>query len=131
MKDLFICFSHITPENSTFSQSNVDQFENLNHDILSYYDKGDILLCGDFNGRVLTLQDFVVNDSDSRNWIDDNEYCIDNCRIRSSLDNVLTGRGRHIIDLCVESRLRILNGRTLGDLQGNYTFHNSQGSSAI
>jgi hypothetical protein len=31
----------------------------------------------------------------------------------------------------VQSRLRILNGRTLGDLEGKYTFHNSMGSSTI
>ena len=33
--------------------------------------------------------------------------------------------------MCVQSRLRILNGRTLGDLEGKYTFHNSLGSSTI
>jgi hypothetical protein len=31
---------------------------------LNYSDKGDILICGDFNGRVSTLHDFIVNDSD-------------------------------------------------------------------
>ena len=131
LNDLFICFLHIPPENSTYSQNHGDQFENLTNDVLNYYDKGDILLCGDFNGRVSTAQDFVINDSISNNWNDDDEYCVDSCRYRNSLDKVTTARGRHIIDLCIQSRLRILNGRTLGDLEGSFTFHNSLGSSVI
>ena len=131
LNDLFICFLHIPPENSTYSQNHGDQFENLTNDVLNYYDKGDILLCGDFNGRVSTAQDFVINDSISFDWNDDDEYCVDSCRYRNSLDKVTTARGRHIIDLCIQSRLRILNGRTLGDLEGSFTFHNSLGSSVI
>ena len=128
-KDLFVCFLHIPPENSTYSQSQGDQFEQLTQDILNYFDKGDILLCGDFNGRVSTLHDFIVNDSDGagNNWHYDNEYNVDSCRVRDNQDKIVATRGKLILDLCVQSRLRILNGRTLGDLEGKYTFHSSWG----
>jgi endonuclease/exonuclease/phosphatase (EEP) superfamily protein YafD len=49
-----LLFTYIPPENSTYSQSQGDQFEQLTQDILNYSDKGDILICGDFNGRVST-----------------------------------------------------------------------------
>ena len=86
-----------------------DQFEQLTQDILNYSDKGDILLCGDFNGRVSTLHDFIVNDSDGagNNWNYDNEYNVDSCRFRDNQDKIVTTRGKHILDLCVQSRLRI------------------------
>jgi hypothetical protein len=108
-KDLFVCFLHIPIENSTYSQSQGDQFEQLTQDILNYSDKGDILLCGDFNGRVSTLHDFIVNDSDGagNNWNYDNKYNVDSCRFRDNQDKIVTTRGKHILDLCVQSRLRI------------------------
>ena len=62
------------------------------------------------------------------NWNYDNEYNVDSCRFRDNQDKIVTTRGKHILGLCVQSRLRILNGRTLGDLEGKFTFHNSLGS---
>ena len=105
-KDLFVCVLHIPPENSTYSQSQRVQIEQLTQDILNYSDKGDTLLCGDFNGRVSTLHDIIVNDSDGagNNWNYDNEYNGDSCWLRDSQDKIVTTRGKLILDLCVQSR---------------------------
>ena len=41
------------------------------------------------------------------------------------------GGGEMLFDLCIKSRLRILNGRILGDTYGKFTAHCSLGSSTI
>jgi hypothetical protein len=66
-----------------------------------------VVICGDFNGRVSTLHDFIVNDSDGagNNWNYDNKYNVDSCRFRDNQDKIVTTRGKHILDLCVQSRL--------------------------
>jgi hypothetical protein len=50
---------------------------------------------------------------------------------RKSQDQTVRDRGYDLIDLCIASRLRILNGRTLGDLNGKFTCHKTAGSSVV
>ena len=40
-------------------------------------------------------------------------------------------RGRVLNDICIQTGLRILNGRCTGDLTGNLTCHNYRGSSTV
>ena len=37
--------------------------------------------------------------------------------------------GKNILDICISSQIRILNGRTMGDTRGKATFHGFNGSS--
>jgi hypothetical protein len=39
--------------------------------------------------------------------------------------------GKHLLNLCKESGLRILNGRTIGDLQGKHTCITYNGCSVV
>jgi hypothetical protein len=50
---------------------------------------------------------------------------------RASLDAKNDKRGDEILDLCVSSRLRILNGRKIGDTLGYFTCHKWNGSSVV
>ena len=50
---------------------------------------------------------------------------------RSSQDALVDTRGRDIIDICIGNKLRILNGRTLGDSKGKYTCYKPVGCSVI
>ena len=50
---------------------------------------------------------------------------------RFSRDTVLLPRGRTLNDMCIQIGLRILNGRCIGDLTGNFTCHNFHGSSVV
>lgn len=47
------------------------------------------------------------------------------------MDQVISSRGRQLIELCIQSGLRILNGRIFGDSFGQYTSHQPLGSSVI
>ena len=59
-------------------------------------------------------------------------YFIDSCIPRNSLDRKHPNKsGKLLTDLCKETGLRILNGRTLGDLRGKYTCITYNGCSVV
>ena len=51
--------------------------------------------------------------------------------VRFSMDKTLLQRGKTLNDMCVQTGLRILNGRTMGDFSGKYTCHITNGSSVV
>ena len=84
-------------------------------DINSYKNDGSILLCGDLNARTGSDTDFIINDDDGHIPLDP-DYIIDaTVRKRESEDSKVDERGKQLNEECKASRLRILNGRTLGD----------------
>ena len=132
-KDLYICFLHIPPVNSTYSRKHGDQFEHLSESIVSFANKGSIMICGDINARTATDLDFILSDSETGLSEYDPEYIFDDNILlsRNSQDHTKCSRGEMLLDLCIKSRLRILNGRILGDTQGKFTAYCSLGSSVI
>ena len=70
-------------------------------DVAKYKNLGAVMLMGDFNARTASEDDFIMNDDD--NYLPLHEdYIIDS--------NIVHRK------ICISSRLRILNGRTFGDL---------------
>ncbi|CAG2209036.1 unnamed protein product [Mytilus edulis] len=62
----------------------------------------------------------------------DNDYSIDSHSLRNNLDSKSANKsGKLLIDLCKESGLRILNGRTIGDPLGKCTCITYNGSSLV
>jgi hypothetical protein len=51
--------------------------------------------------------------------------------LRKCHDDVLDERGKELIDLCITYQMRIVNGRCIGDLLGNFTCFNTQGQSTM
>lgn len=49
---------------------------------------------------------------------------------RNNLE-LINNSGKILLNLCRESGLRILNGRTVGDLQGNFTCITYNGCSVV
>ena len=50
---------------------------------------------------------------------------------RLSQVSTVLPRGRLLKDICIQTGLRILNGRCTGDVTGNFTCHNYRGSSVV
>ena len=63
--------------------------------------------------------DDILDDSLPDNYIADNVHLMRNTQINQTTN----AYGRNILDLCISSKLRILNGRTLGDSSGKATFY--------
>jgi hypothetical protein len=50
---------------------------------------------------------------------------------RNNQDKGTNARGSELLDLCISSGLRILNGRKVGDTLGCFTCHKYNGSSTV
>jgi hypothetical protein len=57
------------------------------------------------------------------NYITDSVHVLRNTQVHQNTNNY----GKSIIELCSDSQLRILNGRTLGDSVGKATYFNYSG----
>ena len=87
---------------------------------------------GDLNARTANKLDYILNDEiDQPNANPFYTYDDQNIPSRSNNDLSQNEYGQEIVDICIESGLRILNGRKLGDIEGKYTCHKYNGSSTI
>ena len=131
--DLFICIAHIPPQNSTYTARTGDVvLDDILLDIVKYSKQGSIILSGDLNARTGVKEDYILNDEDDIHMSEQGHYLPDlNIRSRGSQDKTISSRGNSILDMCTGARLRIVNGRTLGDTLGRFTCHNSLGSSVV
>ncbi|CAG2244474.1 unnamed protein product [Mytilus edulis] len=122
--DIFICYIYNPPENSSYTKSlREDIFDLIEKDISKYSDTGKILLAGDLNARTGTqVLDFINNDESLDNIPVFDKISPDlNLPVRYSMDEVLSTRGKSLNEICIQSGLRILNGRTPGDFTGQLT----------
>lgn len=131
-RDLFICLVYNPPSGSTYTQGlQKDILDSIEIDICKFKEKGNILLCGDFNARVGEVKDFITQDDN--NYLPmPNDYQIDKILLeRKSPDVNIDHRGKELIAMCVGNQLRILNGRTLGDMFGHFTCYTPNGASVV
>ena len=137
--DIYICFVYNSPKYSTFTkrQSNLPSaLEMIEDDITKYSTMGNTVLLGDFNAHTSTSDlDFVSGDyGKGMEDILPNAYISDSVLLsRNSLkSNIKTDDyGRMLLDLCISSQCRILNGRTLGDTVGNLTSFQYNGCAVV
>lgn len=90
--------------------------------ILKHYPHIPLYIGGDFNSRVgslNSLQKYVLGNSDNAQ------------ETRVSLDPVINGRGRKIIESFENNSMIILNGRYPGDYPGQFTYHGERGFTVI
>lgn len=126
-RDLYLATVYIPPPTSKYYS---DHYTTLENDIAMYSNLGDVKLMGDFNARLGTLQDYVIDDSDKHLALPP-DYCPDSQKHRRNVDTKVNSHGKNLISMCMATQLRILNGRTPGDTLGNFTYHDPRGSSAI
>lgn len=133
LNDLFVCFVYIAPSNSSYSKRhNLEVLQILENDLKNYTNKGNVMILGDTNAR-------TGEGSDSIDCSNDSKYMPMPCNIESntfltqrrSRDKVCCSRGKDLLDLCVSCNLQILNGRTVGDLHGNFTSFQYHGNSVV
>ena len=101
-----------------------------------FANKGKIILIGDFNSRTADKPDFILNDSTKINNLDGHDLLPENYKPDTELhrinqDHTINIQGNNLLELCLSSRLRILNGRFLGDSLGYYTYMSNNGFSTV
>ena len=90
-----------------------------------------IMVMGDLNARTNNVSDMIDNDHDDHLPIGDHYLLDSSIPPRNNQDQVINDRGLSLIDMCISAQLRILNGRKLGDLTGDFTCHKHNGNSSI
>jgi exonuclease III len=130
--DIYICFAHIPPQNSTYTLRTGDiVLESIAKDISKYSKHGLTMLCGDLNARIGTKNDLIERDDDKHTPNPVGTVPDSFIISRHSQDKHISPRGNSLLELCMSSHMRVLNGRTLGDCLGKFTCHNPQGSSVV
>jgi hypothetical protein len=132
-KDIYMCCAYIPPRNSSYSlKLYKDILEQIESDVQNFSKINNIILLGDLNARVGITPDVILGDSDLHVPVPDSYIIDSNVAARRSQDKISAkGRGKDVIDLCISSSMRILNGRTFGDLTGKFTCHERLGSSVV
>jgi hypothetical protein len=124
--DTFLVNSYIKPANTSSINSDVsglDTLRELDQLINDLLGKGDVISCGDFNSRIGTEPDFIAEDTcETTDFIPlPDDYTPQDLTYRNSRDKITNSYKRPLLDMLINNKLHILNGRTLGDYLGEFT----------
>lgn len=128
-QDLFIAGCYFPHESSAFLKhpSFFGLHEDLIQDVAQVKAMGLPIIGGDFNARTGSLDDSrrdFSKSNDLLNWagvVVEHSYHNDQIPTRANQDSKENKLGRALIELCLDCRVSILNGRTKGDEKGNLT----------
>ena len=120
-EDTKILFTYASPLNSSYTKTRdtniLDKLETKLVDGGENY-----IIMGDLNGRTKLGDDFVRDGSDKHSPINAPFYTKDTQLARTNPDtHPIDQQGRKILQICKSLPVRILNGRTHGDLPGRWT----------
>lgn len=130
---MYLASVYISPENTSGNVPGIGSvYSQLLQDIEIYSQQGDIVVQGDFNAYTSLEPDFILSDESPFASHTDTHYISDLTLPRNNLDTKrLNNSGKSLLSLCRESGLRIVNGRTIGDLLGNFTSIHYNGCSVV
>ena len=105
------------------------KYQALAEDISKFQPKGHIVLQGDFNAHTKNCPDFIENDENSEEL---GGQSSPNPQPRNSEDKSKVDiRGDDLIELCKSLNLKIMNGRTSGDIFGKITSFHWNGKAVV
>ena len=113
--DLFLAFVYLPPCNSSYGKVNdKDMLQKLEKHIEVFSCKGKVIVCGDFNAKVVDCTDYIEKEDEPHLPLphDDNYKFI---LSRVSCDSKTVNQyGKLLVDLCTNNQMYIVNGCTLG-----------------
>lgn len=132
----FICFIfvYILTKFSLFQSIWIWIFWNLRTKKSLYSDNGGVLIFGYLNARCGERPNFLTNNNVNNRYIPNIESNNTDIGILShfSMDKTVNTSGIILLDLCLISDIKIINGRFGNDSgEGNFTFMSTNGSSLI
>ena len=132
-QDVYSCAVYIPPISSPHYDND---FISLEGEVSTFSSKGKLVLIGDFNSRTCQNPDFIEKNSSQINDFDGvdllpPDYVTDTELKRVNQDFIINSHGKNVLDLCLSSWLRILNGRFLGDSLGYFTYMSNNGFSSV
>ena len=130
-KDIYLGVWYIPPADSTRVQQAQEMLKAFEYEISTLQASGDVIIMGDLNARTGIRKDWI--DLDSVPLPNMEGYKIDhNIEQRVSMDKIVNRYGISLLNLCIASGLKILNGRHgLDKGVGRFTCTNYKGSSVV
>lgn len=136
--DIFLGCVYINPRAKSVCPENDKIFDSLSSLVNKYSELGKVIIMGDCNSRTANLIDYIELDetdyhqnSEGKSNLPTNYTSDLILPKRNNLDPEINEQGRMLIDFCIESKMRILNGRIDGDSLGFHTYYCPRGSSSI
>ena len=112
--DYYVCFVYASPAQGR-EDFGIDVYDRIMKDIDNYNSKGNCLIMGDLNAHTGIEPDYVVQDYSNNNLFQiPDSYKPDIPLRRNSDHSKINEHGKALLDLCVSSGFRILNGRKIG-----------------
>lgn len=134
-RDVMVCLCYVVPQNSTRQNViNFDIFDEIQTHIAEFESEATnwYVITGDFNARTASNPDFVEHDNDFVHMPLPENYSVDGVWPRKSEDKTVNEYGRRLLELCISTGLRIVNGRVGQDQgHGKFTCETSRGSSVV
>ena len=131
-KDLYLCAQYIAPRNSPqyiISDDGHDRHDKLSNEIDIFSTMGDVAIIGDLNSRVGKQQEAHFNiDTDSNNADITKPVLV---IPRNSYDSQVNAHGRKLLQIMTNHDMLLANGRICGDMAGNLTCCQYNGSSVV
>ena len=130
--DVIVGILYISPSNSNRTKNMTEPvWDILEEELMQFNNNEQILLTGDFNAHTGSLPDYIVNDDELFCPVPD-QYMVDSEMYpRMNCDKKICMYGKRLLEVCQKARLRIINGRKIGDSTGNLTCHKYNGSSTV
>ena len=131
-KEVYVAGVYNSPKYSNYTKENNCNIIEILTEQLKIFSSSDIVFIGgDFNSRIGTQNDLILESEKDISYLTP-DYEIDTTLpIRNNQDISVNEYGLQLIDLCISSKMRILNGRTRGDLQGHVTYIGHKGNSTV
>ena len=121
-----------SPKNSTYTKEHECNVLQLTEEQLAKFSESDqIVIGGDFKSRIGTKAYFIAEDRKDLDFLPEGYELDTFMTYRNKEDVSLNSYGEQLIQLCIGSKLTILNRRTRGDLQGHLTYLGYQGCSTV
>ena len=112
-------------------ENNCNVIDTLREQLSQFYSSEIIFIGGDFNSRGRTRDDFIIESENELDYLPQDCEIDSITSIRKNQDISINEYGQQLLDLCIASKLRILNGRTRGDHQGHITYIGDKGHSIV
>ena len=123
-----------SPINSTYTKArDEDLFLEIQNKMLTVAQNEFVIVGGDFNARVGNMQDHIEESEEEKELLNlPDIYTMSQFKkLRCNQDQHKNSFGEKLIDMATSTNLKILNGRTLGDLEGRYTYVGYNGLSTV
>ena len=134
--ETYLCVCYVAPRSSTVNAGSCP-YDALQLDIVEVQNAGGCtVVCGDMNARTAELDDYIRL-ADLQDYVDvpdEGAYLNSYIPSKSNCDKKPPGSGTwgcELLELCRSTELLIANGRTLGDVKGEYTFTSPRGQSTV